>query len=98
MSSVQTNGGLHSASVAIRILGREYRLRGDGNPEHLHAVASYVDEMLREIQRSTPDTQEAAILAALNLASELLQVRVSSVDVPRARIRALIERIDSEAG
>jgi hypothetical protein len=34
----------------------------------------------------------------LNLASELLQVRVSSLDVPRARIRALIERIDSEAG
>ncbi len=95
---MQTNGGLRSSSVAIRILGREYRLRGDGNADHLQAVASYVDEMLREIQRSTPDTQEAAILAALNLASELLQSRVSGFDAPRARIRALIDRIDSEAG
>ena len=95
---MQPNGGLHAASVAIRILGRDYRLRGEGNADHIQAVASYVDEMLREIQRSTPDTQEAAILTALNLASELLRARVAGLDLPRARIRALIERIDSEAG
>ena len=50
--------------------------------------------MLQEVQRNTPDTQDAAILVALNVASELIRTR----EVPRAdqdRLRALVELVDS---
>ena len=57
----------------IKILEREYRVRTDADREHLEAVAAYVDGVLREVRRSTPDTQDASVLAALNIASELLR-------------------------
>ncbi len=78
----------------IKIMGNEYRVRSDSNPEHLEKVASYVDGVLRGISRSTSDTQDAAVLAALNLASELLQLRQLEA-VPRGRLQALIDLVDS---
>ncbi len=78
----------------IKIMGHEYRVRSDSDPEHLQKVASYVDEVLREVSRSTTDTQSAAVLAALNLASELLELRSHGV-VPRERLQALIDLVDS---
>ena len=80
--------------ISIKILDREYRIRSDADPEHLEAVAEHVDRVLREVRRSTPDTQDAAVLAALNIASELLRSR-SLVAVPRERIQELIELVDS---
>ncbi len=78
----------------IKIMGQEYRVRSDSDPEHLQQVASYVDEVLREVSQSTPDTQNAAVLAALNMASELLELRRLEA-VPKERLRALIDLIDS---
>ena len=80
--------------VTIKILGKEYRVRSDGDDAHLQEVASYLDATLQEIRRSTPDTQDAAVLAALNMASELLQMRQSG-GFPRTRLQALIDLIDS---
>lgn len=80
--------------TTIKILGKEYRLRSDADPEHLEQVAIQVDRMLRDVQRSTPDTQDAAILAALNLASELLKLREAG-GVEPGRIQALIDLVDS---
>jgi cell division protein ZapA (FtsZ GTPase activity inhibitor) len=85
------NGG---RSMVIKILDREYRVRTDADREHLEAVAAYVDGVLREVRQSTPDTQDASVLAALNIASELLRTR-DSVAVPRERIQALIDLVDS---
>lgn len=78
----------------IKILGSEYRVRSDSGPEHLQEVARYLDGVLREISKTTPDTQDAAVLAALNVASELLQLRQLEA-VPRERLQALIELVDS---
>jgi len=80
--------------TVVKILGREYRIRNAGDPEHATAVAAYVDRTLRDIHASMPDTQDAPILAALNIASELLELRARDV-VPEERIRALIDLIDS---
>jgi len=80
--------------TAVKILGREYRIRNAGDPEHAFAVAAYVDQMLRDIQASLPDTQDAPILAALNIASELLRLREQGT-IPECRVRALIDLIDS---
>ena len=80
---------------SIKILGKEYRIRTDADPEHIEQVARYVDELLREVQRTTPDTQDSAILVALNLASDLIRLRAGGAGVPVARIRALIELVES---
>lgn len=90
-----TNGGARGAAVPIKILGREYRVRSEAEAAHLERVAVYVDSVLREIQRVTPDTHDAAILAALNIASDLLALRTDREDVPRARLQALLELVDS---
>ncbi len=79
----------------IKILGQEYRVRTDADGNHLEEVASYVNEVLAEVRRSTPDSQDAAVLAALNIASELLRGRSSGSVVPDARIRSLIELVDA---
>ena len=78
----------------IKILGQEYRVRSDQDPRHLEMVAAYVNEILGEVRQATPDTQDAAVLTALNLASELLRLRESNL-VPEERIQALIELVDS---
>ncbi|MFQ5514549.1 MAG: cell division protein ZapA [Myxococcota bacterium] len=83
-----------SQTTVIKLLGKEYRLKTDTDPQHLQEVAAYLDHRLLEARRSVPDSQDAVILAALNLASELLQVR-SLPDAARARIQALIDLVDS---
>lgn len=81
--------------IAVKLLGKEYRLKGDADPQHMQQVADYVDQVLHEIGRSHPDTLDAAILAALNIASELLRLRDSGCVVDGARIQALIDLVDS---
>ena len=78
----------------IKIMGNEYRVRSDSNAEHLEEVATYLDGVLRGISESTSDTQDAVVLAALNLASEVLQLRQLEA-VPRGRLQALIDLVDS---
>ncbi len=90
MDAAETKAGL----VTIKILGKEYRVRSDSDAEHLQEVASYLDDVLQQIRKSTSDTQDAAVLAALNMASELLQMKRSG-GYPRVRLQALIDLIDS---
>jgi cell division protein ZapA (FtsZ GTPase activity inhibitor) len=81
-------------TTAIKILGKEYKLRTDADPQHLQDVAAYVDRVLLEVRSTAPDTQDAAILAALNIASELMLAR-ELPSVRRERIQALIDLVDS---
>jgi hypothetical protein len=46
------------------------------------------------VQRGTTDTRDAAILAALNIASELLRIRKAHAVVSRTRLEALIRLAD----
>ena len=80
---------------SVKILGKEYRIRSDADAEHIEEVAAYVDKTLREVQRNTPDTQDAAILAALNFASDLLRIRQAGNVAEPERIQALIDLVNS---
>ena len=80
--------------ATVRVLGRKYRLRGDADSPHLDAAAAQVDELLLKLGPTPPDTQNAAVLAALNLASDLLRLRAAERSAGR-RIRALVELVDS---
>ena len=58
--------------VEIEILGRRYAIRSERAPEHLEAVARLVDGRLRDLCGGSPLQRDHAILAALNLASDLV--------------------------
>jgi cell division protein ZapA len=64
-------------SVRVEILGESYAIRSDAAPEHTKAVADYLDRAIRQILvgGSVIETNRAAILAALQITSELFQVR-----------------------
>jgi cell division protein ZapA (FtsZ GTPase activity inhibitor) len=84
--------------TAVRILGREYRIRNARDPEHARAVAAHVDAVLREVLAHSPETQDAPMLAALNIASDLLlcqELCQEDTGVPSERIQALLDLIDS---
>lgn len=90
-------------SISIQLGGKEYRLRSDADPEWLQRVASYVDKSMQQIRdrTDTVDSLDIALLAALNLAREVLQLRGAAKDAPESdqdseRIRNLIELVETE--
>lgn len=69
--------GGRKSSVKVFILGEEYAIRSDESPEHTRAVAEYVDGTIRTLMNSgvVVESHKAAILAALQITSELFKAR-----------------------
>ena len=63
--------------VTVKIFGEEYPITGSGDPAHIARVAEFVDAMMREVARVSRSKakDKVAILTALTLASELLEMR-----------------------
>lgn len=63
--------------VKVRIAGEEHTIKGNATTEYIMELAKIVDEKMREIQKVSPNLTRyrIAILAAINLADELLKVR-----------------------
>ena len=86
-------------STTVEIFGREYRIKGIADEAYIQNVARYVDDKMKEMSRGTslPSQDRLAILAALNIADELFQVRQNSTDgladIER-RTDRLIEMLD----
>ena len=78
------------AGIDVTILGRQFRVActDEEKPELLKAV-SYLDGKMREIRGSGKviGVERIAIMAALNMAHELLSVRVDGVDLGEVRRR-----------
>ena len=87
--------------VTISILGKELMVAcPDDERESLTAAARYLDQRMREIQDSGKviGAERCAVMAALNLTNELLQLRQQFSDVPAgidARLQALHGRIEA---
>ena len=64
-------------SVKVEILGESYVLRTEAAPEHTKAVAEHLDKAIRQILSggSVIEANRAAILAALQITSELFEAR-----------------------
>lgn len=90
-----TGGG-----VSVSILGKDFMVACPPEQrEALRAAAAYLDQAMREIHASGKviGTERAAIMAALNIANELLELRARngmSADA-RDRLRQLASRIDA---
>lgn len=89
--------------VSVHVGGRRYRIRSDANEGWLQGVAEYVDESMGRIQSRTEtvDSLDVAVLTALNIARELIELREngpgqsSQALVNPDRIASLIERVES---
>lgn len=63
-------------STDVEIFGAVYSVRGSDDRGYLQGLADLVDRKMREVAQhvNTADTARIAILAALNLADELLSL------------------------
>ena len=95
---------LAKKSVAVRILGQEYRIRSDADEEWLQEVAACVDAAMEQVRERTKtvDTLDVALLTCLNLAREVLELRDGKEPRRKAvepqepeRLRALIDIAES---
>ena len=73
-------------SVKVEILGESYAIRTEAAPEHTRAVAQHLDRSIRQILAggSVIEANRAAILAALQITSELFQAREASASIASA--------------
>ena len=65
-----------SGAVVVDIYDQVYQLRGT-DPEHIERLAAVVDAKMRAVSAhgATVDSLRVAVLAALNIADELLALR-----------------------
>lgn len=63
--------------VTVEIMGEEYIIRGSGPPGSMEQAARHVDGLMRSLEAKNPRCSgyRLAILAAINLADELLGLK-----------------------
>lgn len=84
-------------TVDIEIFGRTYRVRGRDDGGYLQQVADLVDRKMRQVaeRSASTDTGRLAILAALNIADELLQSQ-NRQEGERVEIRERVTALTGE--
>lgn len=83
-----------TVSLDVTIMGREFRVScPDNERQSLMEAASYLDRKMREIRETGKviGVERIAIMAALNIAHELLTAKPADTDA--AAVRARIDRI-----
>jgi cell division protein ZapA len=68
-------------TLDVSIMGRNYRVTcADDEREALLAAVAYVDKKMTEIKASSKvaGTERIAVMAALNIANELLSIKIGS--------------------
>ena len=89
-------------AVAVRIRGQEFRILSDDDDAWLQRVAGYLDETMATVEErtGTVDSHDVALLTALNLARELVEIRerepaARATGASAERLRGLIELAES---
>ena len=84
-------------TVAVRIRGQDFRIRSDEPPEQLARIARTVDETMERIEKKTGavDSYDVAMLAALNLAREVVGSEANRRAIDPAKLRSLIDLAES---
>ncbi|MGH0034290.1 MAG: cell division protein ZapA [Myxococcota bacterium] len=90
-----------SGSITVSLAGQEFRVRNDSeghDARWLRRVARHVDSTMERIRErtGTVDTRELALLTALNLGREVLDLRERSSEFGDLdRVQALIDLTES---
>ena len=84
-------------TVAVRIRGREFRIRSDESGEQLARIARTVDETMERVEKRTGavDSFDVAMLTALNLAREVVSGQEAGHSTDQARLAGLVELAES---
>ena len=78
-------------TVKVTIFNQTFSLRSAGGVEHVREMASLVDERMKQIasQITTHDVSKIAILAALNIADEMQNLKAQfAVEIEQMLTRA----------
>jgi len=89
-------------SVTVSVANQRLSLKTDAKQKYVNELASFVDEKLNEVKKAarTQTTQSLALLAALNIADELYQLRESHEDLKRKvreKSKRILRSLESEA-
>lgn len=90
-------------TVTVDIYGEQYQVKTDDDVEYVRQVAQYVDRKMKEIADTgkVVTTSKIAILAALNIADELLKAemaRQESDSETGRRIERLLLQLQGAVG
>ncbi len=63
--------------VTVNIMGDDYILRGSSSTDQIYRVGRYVDKLMKSLAENNTQVskQKIAVLAAINLADELMKTR-----------------------
>jgi cell division protein ZapA len=63
--------------VIVKIMGEEYVISSPNSSSHMYEVAEYIDKLMTDLFEKYPrmSMQKIAVLASLNLASDLLTLQ-----------------------
>jgi cell division protein ZapA len=80
----------------VNIYGREYSIRGEGDPSYVSEIAHYVDMKMRQMTDNITMASSAkvAILAALNITDELFQKERQLKELEEGHGKALARLAD----
>ena len=83
--------------VEVEIMGQVFSVTSDDGEDHIRRVAGFVDDKMREMSANgrVASSYAAAVLAALNIASEYQKLREEKQEI-EARIDRLAARLDSD--
>ncbi len=81
-------------AVKVSIVGEEYTVRSELDPEYTRQVAAHVDGAIRRVLQAGPmvESHKAAILAALAITDELFESRRQQQDLAQ-RLRQMTENL-----
>ncbi len=70
-------------TIRVEIYNQTYSIRSDGDNDYIHDLAEYVDSKMREISSGTMtvDSLKVAILAALHIADEFYQLKLTQTNI-----------------
>ncbi len=90
-----------ASSKKIQIYGKTYSLKSSSSEVDAEEVAAYVDSRMKELAnvRGKTSTLDLAILAALNIAQELMELKNQAGAKEEAegeKLRQLVEALDKE--
>ena len=88
-------------SKKIQIYGKTYSLKSSSSEVDAEEVAAYVDSRMKELAnvRGKTSTLDLAVLAALNIAQELMELKNQAGAKEEAegeKLRQLVEALDKE--
>ncbi len=83
-------------NLEVRIFGQSLHLRSSANSEYTSRLAEYVDSQIHKVSRQSNDPLKVALLASMNIASELFEekkTKEKSEEVLSRRADSLLEMV-----